>query len=490
MNTVLLIARVLLAGVFVVAALGKLADLDGSRGALAEFGVPARLAPTLGVALPLIEIGIAAALLPASSAPYGAAAATVLLVAFAAAIARSIARGEAPDCHCFGVLHSEPAGGRTLVRNGVLLALAAFVLVAGWQDAGTSATAWVSHLGGTAAVALVGGILLLALAAAMAAAVLALVRQNGRLLLRLDELEARLGGEGDAGWAEAEAHDGLPIGTPVPPFRLSGLYGETITLGALIAAEKPLLLLFTDPACGPCNALLPEIAAWQTEHADDLTFAVLTRGSADDNRAKVREHGVTGVWLDADLAVYSSLQAIGTPSATLIDVDGRVASPIVAGEKAIAQLVTQAAGGFPVLQVGAPQHPPVPPRLAVGAPVPGIELPDLNGHTVELASVDRDTLVLFWNPGCSFCRQMLDELREWESAPPPNAPRLVLVSTGTVEDNIEMNLASEVLLDQAFAAGAAFGTTGTPSAVLVGRDGRIASALAVGATEVMSLARL
>jgi thiol-disulfide isomerase/thioredoxin len=324
----------------------------------------------------------------------------------------------------------------------------------------------------------------------MAAAVLALVRQNGRLLLRLDELEARVGGEGDAGWAEAEAHDGLPIGTPVPPFGLSGLYGETITLGALIAAEKPLLLLFTDPACGPCNALLPEIAAWQTEHADDLTFAVLTRGSADDNRAKVREHGVTGVWLDADLAVYSSLQAIGTPSATLIDVDGRVASPIVAGEKAIAQLVTQAAGGFPVLQVGAPQHPPVPPRLAVGAPVPGIELPDLNGHTVELASVDRDTLVLFWNPGCSFCRQMLDELREWESAPPPNAPRLVLVSTGTVEDNIEMNLASEVLLDQAFAAGAAFGTTGTPSAVLVGRDGRIASALAVGATEVMSLARL
>ncbi len=159
------------------------------------------------------------------------------------------------------------------------------------------------------------------------------------------------------------------------------------------------------------------------------------------------------------------------------------------GEEAIAQLVKQAAGGFPILQVRpeAPRHPP--PPLSVGARVPVIELPDLSGRTVKLATADRDTLVLFWNPGCSFCRQMLDDLREWESAPQPNAPRLVLVSTGTVEDNVKMNLASEVLLDQDFVTGTAFGTAGTPSAVLVGRDGRIASALVVGAPEVMSLAR-
>ncbi len=269
----------LLAGVFALAALGKLADLDGSRAAVAEFGVPARFAPALGVALPLIEIAIAAALLPASIARYGAAAATVLLAAFAAAIARSIARGEAPDCHCFGVLHSEPAGGRTLARDVVLLGLAGFVLVAGWSDPGPSATAWLGHLGDTAAVALTGGVLILALAAATAAAVLTLLRQNGRLMLRVDELEARVGGVGDPAWAEQEAPDGLPVGTPAPEFSLSGLYGESITLKALIAAEKPLVLLFTDPACGPCNALLPQIAAWQTEHADDLTLAVLTRGA-------------------------------------------------------------------------------------------------------------------------------------------------------------------------------------------------------------------
>jgi uncharacterized membrane protein YphA (DoxX/SURF4 family) len=49
----LLIARLLLAGVFLVAALAKLADLAGSRQALRDFGVPARLATPLGLLLPL-----------------------------------------------------------------------------------------------------------------------------------------------------------------------------------------------------------------------------------------------------------------------------------------------------------------------------------------------------------------------------------------------------------------------------------------------------
>ena len=41
MNLVLLLARLLLAAVFLVAGLAKLADLAGSRQALRDFGVPA-----------------------------------------------------------------------------------------------------------------------------------------------------------------------------------------------------------------------------------------------------------------------------------------------------------------------------------------------------------------------------------------------------------------------------------------------------------------
>jgi thiol-disulfide isomerase/thioredoxin len=118
-----------------------------------------------------------------------------------------------------------------------------------------------------------------------------------------------------------------------------------------------------------------------------------------------------------------------------------------------------------------------------------VKLPDLEGNAVELADFrGENTLVLFWNPGCGFCQQMLPDLKEWEDASPEDAPRLVVVSAGSEEANKEMGLASPVLLDQNFATGRAFGASGTPSAVLVDAEGKVASEVAVGAPAVMELA--
>jgi uncharacterized membrane protein YphA (DoxX/SURF4 family) len=49
----LLIARLLLAGVFLVAGAAKLRDRDGSQRAVVEFGLPSALAAPLGLLLPL-----------------------------------------------------------------------------------------------------------------------------------------------------------------------------------------------------------------------------------------------------------------------------------------------------------------------------------------------------------------------------------------------------------------------------------------------------
>jgi thiol-disulfide isomerase/thioredoxin len=118
-----------------------------------------------------------------------------------------------------------------------------------------------------------------------------------------------------------------------------------------------------------------------------------------------------------------------------------------------------------------------------------VKLPDLEGNTVELADFrGEETLVLFWNPGCGFCQQMLPDLKQWESVAPEGAPRLVVVSAGSEEANREMELTSPVLLDQNFATGQAFGASGTPSAVLVDTEGKVASQVAVGAPAVMELA--
>jgi hypothetical protein len=96
--------------------------------------------------------------------------------------------------------------------------------------------------------------------------------------------------------------------------------------------------------------------------------------------------------------------------------------------------------------------------------------------------------VLFWNPGCDFCQQMLPDLQAWERNPPPEAPQLLVVSTGTVEANQAQGLRSPVVLDQDSAARRLFGADGTPMAVLVDAGGQIASEVAAGALAVLALA--
>src|SRR5439155_9771040 len=142
MNAILLILRLILAAVFAVAGFAKLLDRAGSRQSMREFGVPAALANPLALLLPIAELACAAALVPAATAWWGAAGAFALLVLFVAAIAINLARGRTPDCHCFGKLHSEPVGWTTVARNGVLAALAGFVLWQGPEHAGPGLAAW------------------------------------------------------------------------------------------------------------------------------------------------------------------------------------------------------------------------------------------------------------------------------------------------------------------------------------------------------------
>ena len=136
---------------------------------------------------------------------------------------------------------------------------------------------------------------------------------------------------------------------------------------------------------------------------------------------------------------------------------------------------------------------PVPEPLAgprIGDAAPSFSLPDLSGNLVHLSDFrGHQTLMLFWRPGCGFCQRMLPHLVAWETQPPEGAPRLLVVSTDSVQDNQAMGLRSPVVLDQANRSiGNMFGATGTPTAVLVDAEGRIASELAAGAPAILALA--
>jgi thiol-disulfide isomerase/thioredoxin/uncharacterized membrane protein YphA (DoxX/SURF4 family) len=514
MDAALLIARLVLAVVFILAGVGKLSDLKGSRKAITEFGLPAVLASPLALLLPLAELGVGAALIAASSAWWGALAALGLLVLFVVGISINLARGRKPDCHCFGQLHSAPAGWKTLARNGVLAAVAGFVLWAGYEGggAGPSALFWLGALSTAQLLGLLGGVVVLSLLAGQWWFLVHLLRQNGRLLVRLEAVEATLA-EGPSVLSPSQngtpvrQAEGLPVGTEAPQFNLSGLYGESITLAALRSSDKPVMLLFTDPGCGPCNAMLPEVGRWQEEHEKKLTLSLVSRGEVEENKTKAQEHALKNVVLQKDWEVSEAYQVRGTPSAVLISADGKIASPVAGGAEGIRALLSYAVGERPQLpmQPHQPQTegqpcpncgkvhaaaPTVPAALPLGEEAPQVNLPDLEAKTVELTKdfEGQKTLLVFWNPGCGFCQQMLPDLREWEDNPPEDAPKLLIVSAGTKEANREQGLSSTVLLDQNFATGRAFGASGTPSAVLVDAQGKVASDIAVGAPAVMELA--
>jgi len=367
METVLLLARVLLALIFLVAGMAKLADRGGSKQAVIDFGLPTRLAPLLGLVVPLTELGVAAALVSASTTWWGALAALALLLAFIVGIAINLARGRKPECRCFGQLHSAPAGWSTLIRNAVFAALAAFILWEGREGAGPSLVSWVGTLSAFETAFLVAALLMLGLLAGHWWLLAHMLRQNGRLLVRVEVLENAFA----PGSPQTLTHsrnggqpvEGLPVGSPAPPFNLSGLYGETLTLDALRAPGKPVMLFFTDPNCGPCNALLPQVGSWQDELAYKLSISLISRGTAEENRVKSSEHGLTSVLLQEDWEVSEAYEVTGTPSAVLIRPDGTIGSPVVAGSEAIRSLITRT-GDVPPAQL------PMQPQPGQGEPCP------------------------------------------------------------------------------------------------------------------------
>lgn len=294
MSTVLLVARLLLSGVFGLAAATKLNGHNALRETLGEFGLVSRAAVAGAVLLPAVELAVAALLVPAMTARWAAAGALGLLAAFCVAIARLLVRGDRPDCGCFGGMRSTPIGASTLVRNGVLAAAAAFVVAVGPGKSLADA---------------VRGIDLSPLAivvAALAAVVVVLAwfawelfTQHGRLLARVRALE-----EG----ASAAAPEGLPVGEPAAPLA---------ELEMRLGLGLPVALVFTDRDCGACEVLVPELERVREEREGELEVVLVAN----------------------DPAALAAYRIFSVPSATIVDDGGRIATTTASGKAAVLALL-------------------------------------------------------------------------------------------------------------------------------------------------------
>jgi peroxiredoxin/uncharacterized membrane protein YphA (DoxX/SURF4 family) len=490
MTGALLLSRITLALILGVAGVAKLLDLAGSRRAMLAFGLPARLAPAFALLVPLGELASALALLIYPLARLGALGALGLLLAFMAGILFNLAQGRKPDCHCFGQLHSAPVGWTTLTRNTLMALLAALVL---WQGPGASFGEWSASLVISSGSLLVAGVFLLLVVGVQAWFLVQLFLQNGRLMLRLEVLEARLTNGGIPGTVAETPTKGLPVGASAPAFNLPGLYGESLTLDALRAAGHPVLLVFIDPGCAPCKELLPELSGWQKTQANQLSVVLISRGSVDANRNMAVANGLIAILLQNERQVSEPYQVKVTPSALLVQADGSIGSPLAEGVVEITTLV-QNVLRLPLAsrEAGAARRgngaSAAPAALKPGDRVPAVKLEDLGGQPVEIDSLENPTLLIFWNPDCGYCQRMLPDLRAWEASQLTSAPQLIIVSRGTVAANLAQGLHAQIVLDQEFKTARLFGADGTPSAITLDAHGTLSSPLAVGTEAVLALA--
>lgn len=331
---VLLGARLLLAAVFAVAAGGKLVSRSRTVETLAEFGVPESIRRPVAIALPLAELAIAVALLPAATAAWAALAAVLLLAAFTAAVARTLMQGREVDCNCFGSLGPSRISRWTLARNVLLLALAGAIAIAAQSDPGTSAVAWVGNLD-TAGLALLCGGVAIVLAALNFGFFWQLMRQNGRLL---GELEALRAGGGGA------APTGPQPGDLAPSFALPALGGGGLALDGLLAAGRGLVVVVTDPGCGACEPLLPEIGRLQQDPETPVPLVMISRGDLEANLAKAQEHGLEPVLIEEEFEVSRALGINGAPGAVRLDAEGRYVAKPSMGTERVGMLLDELAG--------------------------------------------------------------------------------------------------------------------------------------------------
>ncbi|MBK9153758.1 MAG: redoxin domain-containing protein [Chloracidobacterium sp.] len=407
------------------------------------------------------EIAIAVSLLLVWSLRIGAVAALVLLIVFSSAMLWQLWQGRAPDCHCFGQLHSEPVGAKSLLRNAVLIILAAAVVFGSTGAEG--ADLFDNGLGTDHATKRPS--------------------QNGWTLLEMTSGQGGPVERNDAG----DPSDGLPIGAPLPDFAIPGLDGRVVQFEHLIADDKPFLFLFVGAECAPCEQLIPEMREWLRDLGEKVRFIIVSHGDISVNARKFGDLGVP-VLIERSREFANSVHAKWTPSVLFVDKEGNIASHLAAGDVAIRRLIEKMklkdlnAKFVYFLGLTGQKRPDI------GTEVPEFAVSRPFGHQITKADlVCRRTLAAFISTTCGHCSRLVDEIREWENRGGDNGLGMIVFSDGSKADGRDFELNARLIVDKDYKLAAKLGMRGVPSAVLIDEAGVIVTEAAIGPENIWSL---
>jgi peroxiredoxin len=329
-----------------------------------------------------------------------------------------------------------------------------------------------------------------------------LVRQNGRVLLRLEAIEKRLSPRG-AGKPKKDR--GLPVGMVAPDFELPDLAGGRHKLSEF--RGKDVLLIFFNPKCGFCTKMADDLAALPADGENGRAVpVVVTTGDLEENRQLVERYHIRGVVLrQEEMEVASQFHAQGTPMGYRIDKTGRIASELTVGAEALL--------GLADLTVPLPKAPGAAPNgsarsgakdyrslngsrlnrkgLKAGDAAPEFRLPRIDGGELSLADFrGRRVLLVFSDPHCGPCAQLAPRLQEVHLSRPDLA--VLMVSRGDVEPNrgkaAELELSFPIVLQKQWEVSLQYAMFATPIGYLIDERGILGSDVAVGIEPILALA--
>jgi peroxiredoxin len=331
-----------------------------------------------------------------------------------------------------------------------------------------------------------------------------LMKQQGRLLLRLDGLQrqvtdSQIAALTGSNAAAAAAPTGLSPGTAVTPFSLPDLAGQTVALESF--KGKRVLLVHWSPGCGYCAKIAPALAELLPElekHQVQLLF--VSYGDAESNRKLAEQHGLRCpiLLVQEGSKTPEMFQQFGTPVAYLLDEQGLVLAPIAIGADQVPALAKEAALGRPPKRLAgtrAFEDSQIERNgLKAGTPAPSFTLPDLDGREVSLEDYrGRQVLLVFSDPDCGPCNQVAPELARLHRQHRDNGLALIMVGRGELEENRrkaqEHGLEFPVVLQKKWELSRQYGIFATPVAFLVGEDGVIQKNVAMGSDAILEMAR-
>lgn len=328
-----LIALLSVIAVLVVSGVAKLRDTQSTYAVLHLLRLPRLVQQRwVAVALPVGELGLALTLLQPwrPLAILGAAAVLVLFGCYWALIARALRFTPRPNCGCFGKIGDQRVSERTLLRNTLLVALAAFAFFS--VATGSTVPTLLAQYGWLVALcwvaSLIGVLLIVAIPATETAPAMIDPPTEPELA--------------------ADAEDYLR--QPIPHAVLLDVQGTPVSLQAL-ARQQAALLIMVNCLCSSTTQTLAALPKWQAD-MPELRVCFIYSGSG-----AVPDTGWAASYLDHEASLWQEFGLYGSPAAVLLGADALLAGGPVAGFDQVADFAGQIATQLAAAR-SEPQSPP------------------------------------------------------------------------------------------------------------------------------------